>query len=168
MVSNGQLFRRCDFCRGRAASKLEGVDEEMVRLRQMLSSLLSESSSYFGHSRNNNVQWPTGAGLRSGFLLGKCKGGNNLTAKPIVADRLVFKGEPNFDPLPFIAKWYVDPLQLASAAVDTESLPPVRVRADQAELVKLYAKLAQSKRLRSVLAASIRPGVYAGAFSVIH
>eukprot|EP00438_Fugacium_kawagutii_P016438 Skav226419 [mRNA] locus=scaffold4012:34984:39191:- [translate_table: standard] len=157
---------------GRAASKVESFDEEMVRLHDMVHSVIGDGSSYFGHAAKTcDSEDRPGLALRSGFLVGRCKGKSLVAAKPIQADRLVFQSVPKFDPRPYMDKltaaWYEDPMKMAVSHIDHTDVPPVRMHGEVEQVVALYKKLADTGRLRPVLASEMRSGVVAGAFSVV-
>eukprot|EP00438_Fugacium_kawagutii_P026439 Skav201238 [mRNA] locus=scaffold3524:39770:44044:- [translate_table: standard] len=157
---------------GRAASKVESFDDEMVRLHDMVHSVIGDGSSYFGHANKAcDSEDRSQTTLRSGFLVGRCKGKSNVAAKPIQADRLVFQSVPKFDPRPYMDKltaaWYDDPMKMATSQVDGSAMPTVRMHGDVEQVVALYKKLADTGRLRPVLGCEIRAGVVAGAFSVV-
>ena len=92
-------------------------------------------------------------------------------AKPIVADRLDFRGQPLFDPKPFLDKQscfiFDDPLSAAKTPEEAlEDPPQVRLFGDEAELWKLFKKLDSSGRLGAIPDTKVLPGFQAGLFSV--
>ena len=84
-----------------------------------------------------------------GFLPGK----EMVPAKSIEASRLEFRGEPVFDPTPFLdplgQKIFNHPLQMAMDPRElSESVPPVRVFASETEKWALLRKLDQNRSAR--------------------
>ena len=108
------------------------------------------------------------AGKVCGFLPGK----EMVPAKSIEASRLEFRGEPVFDPTPFLdplgQKIFNHPLQMAMDPRElSESVPPVRVFASETEKWALLRKLDKTGRLGVLRSSEVLHGFQAGLFSVL-
>lgn len=107
----------------------------------------------------------------AGEVCGSLSQGAHVVAKPIVADRLDFRGRPNFDAKPFLdprgQRIYDTPVDESAplSSVDVD-IPTVRIFGKDSEVWKLLRKLDDSGRLGLLKESDIFPGFQAGLFSV--
>lgn len=144
---------------GRSASKIENMEEVVWKLAQFersasdwLEELAPSSSDNFKGSNRQFVRAPGLQRVSAGEEVGELPSSDIVTARPIVADRLEFRGEPRFDPGPFLDSWgqaiYFDPINSASSPADLLIDPPVvRIHASEEEKWKLFRKLDAGNRL---------------------
>ena len=95
----------------------------------------------------------------------------DVTAKPLIADRLIFPGPPQFDPAPFFDDFtralYEKPLEYCEDFAYYEGeVPKVKVFTSAENRVLLYKKLAESGRLQPVLCEKKRGPFTSGLFGV--
>ena len=106
---------------------------------------------------------------RIGHYEGTLDVAQDVTAKPLIAERLVFPGPPKFDPAPFFDEFtcalYQKPLEHCDdfLAYDGE-VPKVKVYASAENRVLVYQKLAESGRLQPVLVQYKRGAFTSGLF----
>jgi hypothetical protein len=166
------------FNMGRAAEKVENIERALERLGNFETgiydlfeeTLPENSGSIFGSAARSFFA----PGLQSdigGEVVGQGQSFGGSVAKPIVADRLDFRGQPLFDPKPFLDKQscfiFDDPLSAAKTPEEAlEDPPQVRLFGDEAELWKLFKKLDSSGRLGAIPDTKVLPGFQAGLFSV--
>lgn len=110
-------------------------------------------------------------GFRCGSLVGRTDCDRTVTAKPIVAERLVFPAAPKYDPLPFMddktGEMFDRPLDHGKEPSDiVEKVPIVHIRADPSNKIALLKKLADSGRLQPVPSSCKRGRHISGLFSV--
>ena len=94
-----------------------------------------------------------------------------MVAKPIIADRIDFKGRPSFKPSPLLDEKgqfiFERPLEAACSPEDIQfEPPPVKLYGNEAEIWKLFHKLDDSGRLGIIRDSEILPGFQAGLFAV--
>lgn len=165
------IFRVTAQDMGRSAAKSEMRDDELAALHRACASLAANSGNYFGAGLK------TRAGNGSNFEAGDAKWGTvvgsvastaNFTAKSIVADRIKFGAEPQFDPLPFLdaktAAMYEFPENFFKD--DPEVPPRVSVRATRAEKLKLFSKMAACGRLCALSPSDVDEQYGSGLFAV--
>ena len=138
---------------GRATDKVESIDRVLSQLasfEESLQHLFEETLPDFSAA----VPGPAGIryfspGLQAssgGDVVGRISLDGSTVAKPIIASRLEFKGEPIFDPSPFLDDRcrfiFQDPLNAAmKPEKSTEEIPAVRLFGAPDELWKLFRKL---------------------------
>ena len=107
-----------------------------------------------------------------GDACGKLSSSLSVVAKSVEADRLDFKGRPDFDPRPYLDPVtrfvYEAPLEAAMKPEELDAGPPrVRVHASRDEVWKLLKKLDQTGRLGVVRHRDLVRGHQAGLFSLV-
>ena len=139
----------------RTAAKCEASSDELDALHRALAAL---SFAGFGLGSNAggaiNVS-PFDVGEEDRYLFGEYgtefKAGSFIAAKEIKADRIVFEGVPEFDPVPFFdeetAFAYCNPLQRSKGVVPKEAVPRVSVHAKRSERNELFRRMARTGRL---------------------
>ena len=114
---------------GRAAGKLESIEKTLSKLVEfedgldfLFDSLPGDSSGAASRPLKKHRFAPGLQHASAGEVIGELRGSYSSVAKPIIADRLDFRGEPNFDPSPFLdAKSrfiFQDPLSAAISPSD--------------------------------------------------
>lgn len=164
---------------GRSASKIENMEEVVWKLAQFeksasdwLEEIAPSSSDTFKGSNHQFVHAPGLQRVSAGDEVGELPCSEIVAARPIVADRLEFRGEPRFDPGPFLdsrgKSIYFDPIVSATSPAASLIDPPlVRIHATEEEKWKLFRKLDSGKRLGIVPYEDALPGYQAGLFSVL-
>ena len=155
---------------GRAASKYETAEDAVGALARAATALHVEEHGYFGShltKPESDFNRPFRCGRPSGRLEQKVA----ATAKPLVADRLNFPGEPKFDPCRYLdertVERYCKPLHCSMPHAEFEDeVPKVKVFADERNKVELYKKLADSGRLLPVPSSYKRGPFGSGLFAV--
>ena len=138
---------------GRTAGKIEDLERVLDQLKALTS--VSSSSQQRGDSE-----------------LGRLRGTKMGTFKVVEADRLQFRGFPDFDPKPFLDDFsrdiYEHPFE---HAIDPEDfmgkIPRVRVHCTREERIKLYQLLDKSRRVRLFTAEEVREQFGSGVFAVL-
>ena len=163
---------------GRAAGKLESIEKTLSKLVEfedgldfLFDSLPGDSSGAASRPLKKHRFAPGLQHASAGEVIGELRGSYSSVAKPIIADRLDFRGEPNFDPSPFLdAKSrfiFQDPLSAAISPSDASEEPPsVKLFGDSGELWKLFKKLDDSGRLGAIPDDNVWHGYQAGLFAV--
>lgn len=158
----------------RAAAKTEAAADELESLHR---ALMSMNFSFFGRSSNSggsiNVS-PFDVEADGAFAFGcfeeEISTSSFVAAKEIEADRVVFSGEPKFNPLPYFdaetAFAYEQPITRAASYEPEVPAPMVKIHASPQERNKLFQKMARSGRLTYVSAEDARPGLLSGLFCV--
>lgn len=163
---------------GRAAEKVYSIEKALETLTtfedglfSFFDELLTEESGLVHSSASRKRFAPGLQAQTGGDVIGSVPAFGKTVAKPIVADRLEFKGTPKFDPSPFLDSQcrfiFEQPLLAAMSPeqLSTE-VPVVRLFGDESELWKLFKKLDASHRLGAIPDTEIIPGFQAGLFSV--
>jgi hypothetical protein len=154
---------------GRAASKIEGLEKSIGALARAAAFLKEGEKSYFASGVNGSRDGKVSN--RIGQYEGTLDVAQEVTAKPLIAERLVFPGPPKFDPAPFFDEFtralYQKPLEHCDdfLAYDGE-VPKVKVYASAENRVLVYQKLAESGRLQPVLVQHKRGPFTSGLFAV--
>lgn len=156
---------------GRTAGKVELQDNDIAAIHRACDSLHSYSNSAgLSRARVHVEPGDDGSALKGAFgsVVGVAPKSSYIAAKPIVADRLMFSGEPKFDPAEFLdvrtAEMYENPQHFSDYKT---ALPPVgRVRGSRQEVLKLFRKLAATKRLVPLASELVDPRFTSGLFSV--
>lgn len=166
------------FNMGRAAAKVENIERALERLCTFESGLfelfdeaLPDSSSSLSRSASRKFFAPGLQADGGGDIVGQSSSCGGSVAKPIIADRLDFRGVPKFDPKPFLDKQgrfiFDDPLSAALKPEDAVEDPPqVKLFGDACELWKLFQKLDATGRLGAIPDTKVLPGFQAGLFAV--
>ena len=165
---------------GRTASKVEDLEGVLFRLQsfqdQVFDSLDDLLPGRSGGDASRRLFAPLGfaSGLQrssAGDVCGNVQCSALSFAKNIEASRLNFRGEPVFDPLPYLddrnKRVYASPI--TSAMDPSESLqdpPVVRIHASEEEKWSLFRKLDAAGRLGVVKASAVLPGYQSGLFAV--
>ena len=156
---------------GRSASKVESFEENIGVLARAVASLQSSSSTY-GTRASSRTPFDgyDDSPRRSGYDIGEVTIESDLTAKPLVADRLQFPTKPSFDPRPYFdmstLNLYEKPRDLALPRDEVGKPPKVQVRASPKEKIKLYQKMAASHMLQPLAKGSYDEDFRSGLFSV--
>ena len=158
----------------RTATKCEASSDELDALHRALAAL---SFAGFGLGSNAggaiNVA-PYDVGEENRYFFGeygtKFKAASFVAAKEIRADRIVFEGVPEFDPVPFFdeetAYAYCKPLQRSKGAVPREAVPRVSVHARRSERNELFRRMARTGRLVMVERDKVDESRTSGLFAV--
>lgn len=154
----------------RSATKVESLEATLNALGRATAFLKEEEKSYMCGSLSKPDIPPQK--FQMGKRCGKIKKPKDLVARPLIAERLKFPGPPSFDPCGYFdaatRDWYQRPLDLRLDPSEVSSEPPkVRVFADNFNKVQLYKKLAESGRLKPVLACEKKGPYVSGLFAVI-
>lgn len=156
---------------GRAASKFESLDESLAALSRAAAFLVEEEKNYFPSTLSVPDDVDESYEAMIGAVVGELKGRSDLAAKPLVAERLVFPGPPQFNPAAFLdpstLDLYEHPIAFgASPGSVSVPVPRVRVFASHGEKLALYRKLADSGRLQPVEVKHKRGDHVSGLFGV--
>ena len=163
---------------GRAAAKVENIDELLVRLSTFEDGVASTfeefQPSLSGGGWASATKRIFARGLQrasGGEICGTVVAGSNMAAKPLKASRLEFRGVPVFDPSPFLDDLgrfiYEEPIQAALKPHESLVEPPrVKLYGKESEVWALLRKLDNSGRLGAIKESDIYPGYQAGLFSV--
>ena len=162
---------------GRAASKVEDIEILLARLSSFetgLDSVMEELQSQKSDDLGPKSFSSFAPGLQSesaGELVGQLPGRQLSVAKTIEADRIDFRGSPEFDAAPFLdplgKALYLDPVGQSMRPEDSlVEPPPVKIFASETEKWKLLRKLDASGRLGAILEGEVYPGYQAGLFSI--
>ena len=163
---------------GRAASKVEDIELLLARLSNFESGV--EGLFEELQPRNSDNLHAYGAfssfapGLQAetaGELIGQLPGSQLTVAKTIEADRIDFRGRPEFDAAPFLdplgKSLYLDPVGYSMKPEESmEQPPPVKIFASESEKWKLLRKLDASGRLGAIREGEVYPGYQAGLFAI--
>ena len=163
---------------GRAAAKVENIDELLTRLSTFedgVASAFEESQpSLSGSGWASSTKRIFARGLQrasAGEFCGVVAAGSNMVAKHLKASRLEFRGVPEFDPSPFLDDLgrfiYEEPMQAALQPHESVVEPPrVKLYGKESEVWALLKKLDGSGRLCAIKESDIYPGYQAGLFSI--
>ncbi len=162
---------------GRAASKVEDIEILLARLSSFetgLDSVMEELGTRNSNDLGQKSFSSFAPGLQAesaGELVGQLPGRQLSVAKTIEADRIDFRGTPEFDAAPFLdplgRALYLDPVSQAIRPEDSlVEPPPVKIFASETEKWKLLRKLDASGRLGVILEGEIYQGYQAGLFSI--
>ena len=155
---------------GRAAAKMENMEQAVGALARAAAFLQEEEKKYF----SCKLSRPDGecpGRCRMGKVVSRLSGSTTISARPLIAERLQFPGPPNFDPSQYFdsatRQLYQRPLDFASNHLEFAGVvPAVRVFADPQNKLAVYEKLASSGRLQPVRVKDVRKGFLSGLFSV--
>ena len=174
---------------GRSASKIESIEAALAylgrldRVEESGSSLGNDEGSVAraGHLRGYGVGF-----IQKGFFKAGLQGSSggepvigvkasthcSVTAKAIEVERLHFRGQPGFEPSPYLdelsRKIFERPLDMALRPEESFEDPPrVRIHASREQRIALLHKLDQGGRLGLVGESQILPGYQSGLFSII-
>ena len=164
---------------GRIAGKIESVEGALDRLAQFeVSAFSSLSDSFESKFCSGNSRQPRRNGLipglqrvSAGAICGALHVDPSMVAKKIESDRLEFRGEPAFEPSPYLdarsRSIFEHPIQNALKPEESPVEPPaVKIHCSQREKDKLLEKLDQCGRLGMVAEAEVLTGYQAGLFAV--
>ena len=163
---------------GRSASKVEDIEAALGRLSSLemdVGVMLDEVSATASGSpvvERNHFSFAPGLQSESaGEVFARLDGGSPVVAKKIVASRLDFKGEPKFDPSPFLdirsRKVFESPIAEALRPGEAREDPPcVRIFGKQEEVWQLLVKLDATGRLGGLRECDVLEGYQAGLFAV--
>ena len=163
---------------GRSAGKIEDIEMALHRLASLQLDTAEIFEEQFPESSSNpflpGSRGTFAPGLQrdsAGDFCARLPGFENVVAKKIVASRLDFKGEPNFDPVPFLDEKskavFQHPIQQALAPGESRGDPPsVRVYGSDAEVMQLLKKLDSTGRLGILREHEVLEGYQAGLFCV--
>ena len=123
---------------GRATDKVADIDRLLSRLASFETGIQKtfeeiqpeHSGSFVTKSRLGSMARGLQA-TSAGTVIGKLSAVSSMVAKPIVADRLEFKGEPLFDPSPFLdsrGKFIFESPMRAACKPEDSLIDPPRVR----------------------------------------
>lgn len=177
-----QAWRTCDpitsDSMGRSAGKIEDIEMALHRLASLQLDTAEVFEEQFPESSSNpflpGSRGTFAPGLQresAGEFCARLPGFENVVAKKIVASRLDFKGEPSFDPVPFLddksKAVFQHPIQQALTPGESREDPPnVRVYGSDAEVWQLLKKLDGSGRLGILREHEVLEGYQAGLFCV--
>ena len=155
---------------GRAASKVESVEEVLAHLEEEVKEVAKDLRSYC-KKVSSGVQHPFGPECQRGTVVGQLQQGVAHVAKAVEPDRLRFWKNPSFDPTEYLdpenAATYVRPLAFAAKPEEVDFVPPkVKVRIRQKDRIRFLELLDSTKRLGLLREEQIRPGYLNGVFCV--
>ena len=155
---------------GRAASKVESIEEVLAALETEVHEIGKELRSYCGKSSSGKQ---TGGSYvrESGEVVGHLKQKVAHPAKAVEPHRLKFWKTPTFDPEDFLdpgnAATYRDPLRFAAHPGEVDFKPPkVKVRIKRRDRLKFLELLDSTSRLALIGRDAVRPGYLNGVFTV--
>ncbi len=163
---------------GRSAGKIEDIEMALHRLASLQLDTAEVFENEFPESSSNpflpGSRGVFAPGLQresAGEFCARLPGLENVIAKKIVASRLDFKGEPNFNPVPFLDERskaiFQHPIQQALSPGESRDDPPrVRVYGSEDEVWQLLKKLDSSGRLGVLRERDVLEGFQAGLFCV--
>ena len=163
---------------GRSAGKVEDIESALGRLASLeyavddsLNEILPEASGTSIASLKRAFFAPGLQKQSAGEVVGHIPGVSPMVAKKLVSDRLDFKGEPCFDPSPFLDDTsrgiFQRPIDHALRPGEATGDPPrVRVFGSDEEVWKLLQKLDKSGRLGALRECDVLEGFQAGLFAV--
>ena len=154
---------------GRAASKVEGFQEELDALCRAAAFLHAEESSYFGTGLTHSFE-SDGSDMRCGALVGALGETAVMTAKPLVAERLSFPPQPAFNPRPFFdeetLRRYDQPLSDGLDPATAPVPPKVQIRATRGNKLALLRMMARSGMLQPLEPGTFPDKYRSGLFAV--
>ena len=163
---------------GRSAAKVEDIEKALHKLSVFEGQVFSVFQEVFAdNSGLGSVRRPISKmapGLQRvspGVVCGVLQGEDMQVARPIVASRIDFRGEPSFDPSPFLdaraRKIFNCPIKAALSPEEAPEAPPaVKIFASEAEKWALLRKLDSTGRLGVFRLRQAYPGYQAGLFAV--
>eukprot|EP00438_Fugacium_kawagutii_P026020 Skav225717 [mRNA] locus=scaffold164:107677:112050:+ [translate_table: standard] len=156
---------------GRAFAKFDAGDKSIAALARAAATLCSEENKYFAGGLSKPDASNEFLASKIGCSVGRIEKAQDITAKPIIAKRLVFPGPPSFDPSKFLdagtRRLYDHPIRYGLSPEACEEEPPkVRVFASRREMILLYKALADSGRLQPISSGQKRGNYVSGLFSV--
>ena len=155
---------------GRAASKVESIEEVLAALEAEVHEIGRELRSYCGKSSSGKQM-----GLlfepQSSEVVGHLQAEVAHPAKAVEPHRLKFWKTPTFDPVGFLdpenAATYTDPLRFAAQPEEVDFKPPkVKVRIKQRDRLRFLELLDSTSRLALLRGDAVRPGYLNGVFTV--
>lgn len=144
---------------GRSAAKVEDIEKALHKLSVFEGQVFSVFQEVFAdNSGLGSVRRPISKmapGLQRvspGVVCGVLQGEDMQVARPIVASRIDFRGEPSFDPSPFLdaraRKIFNCPIKAALSPEEAPEAPPaVKIFASEGEKWALLRKLDSTGRL---------------------
>lgn len=164
--------RRCDpEDMGRAAAKMESIEEVIRELEEMAPQPAVQLRSYAGKASSRG-QKPWGAAAHPGTIVGSMCREVEHVAKDIEAHRLKFIGQPSFDPVPYLdnanREQYLHPLEKVKEEEMEEpfNLPRVKVRCRGRARMEFLEKLDAGKRLALLPLREVAVDYPNGAFAI--
>ena len=163
---------------GRAASKVEEIEKLLCRLEHFEDGIFSTfgeaESSPSGSPWGNHFSRRFAFGLHRAFageVVGHLSSTISTVAKPLKADRLEFRGTPQFNPSPFLdergRKIFETPMQAAQSPSDILEDPPlVRLFGSDSDVWQVLRKLDSTNRLGALKEHEVYMGYQAGLFSI--
>ena len=163
---------------GRAASKVEDIELLLSRLSNfeagvgsVMDEILPLGSDNPSASKHCSSFSPGLQAESAGELIGHLAGQQLSVAKSIEADRIDFRGRPDFDASPYLdpvgRALYLDPVgQSLKPDEVLEDPPVVKIFATEKEKWKLLKKLDSTGRLSVIEEGKVYPGYQAGLFAV--
>ena len=163
---------------GRSAGKVEDIEDALGRLASLeysvddsFNDILPQASGTSIASLKRAFFAPGLQKQSAGEVVGRIPGFSPMVAKKLIADRLDFKGEPCFDPAPFLDSksraTFQCPIEQALRPGEAPEDPPrVRVFGSEDEVWKLLKKLDSSGRLGALRECDVLEGYQAGLFAV--
>ncbi|CAK9000403.1 Uncharacterized protein SCF082_LOCUS6477 [Durusdinium trenchii] len=157
---------------GRSAAKIETQDEELGALHRAVTQLQQFGGDYVGSRKReaspSSADRPEPESLKW-EVIGDSGGSSYVTAKSLVADRIVFGAPPAFDPVPYMdsktAAMYNEPSLFHRS--DPLEPPRVAVRATRSERLRLFTKMAACGRLVYLSPQEIEEKYASGLFGVV-
>ena len=155
---------------GRAASKMENIEELVQELEEAALRPAVHLRSYLGKS-SSGPQKPWGPSANPGVVVGTLSKEVEHVAKSLEAHRLQFAGEPSFDPVPYLdnqnRRQYLFPLtQARQMDSDDQRLPRVKVRCRGPERMRFLEKLDEGRRLELLPLRLVEEDFANGAFAI--
>ena len=183
-----KVVQACDM--GRGASKMESIERTLSFLSSMQSHPESLSATTvgltppspstplpvtgYGHRRSGSPVYRPGLqSVSGGQIVGELEGaGTAPIAKTIEVDRLHFRGQPAFDPLPYLdpvgQQIFHSPLDMADAPGTSCIDPPrVKIHASSTERQRLFKALDDAGRLGFIGASEALHGYQSGLFAIL-
>ena len=155
---------------GRAAAKVETVEDTLKLLEKELGQVSADLRNYCGRA-SWGIQSPEGYRGEGATVVGHLAGGLPHVAKALQPERIKFWKRPSFDPQGFLdpenAAKYSRPLQFAQEPdLELRRPPPVRLRIAEKDKLRFLRLLDESGRLAFVRPSQARVGYENGAFAI--
>ena len=156
---------------GRAAPKIESLEDAIAALELQAESLRTESEDTYSRFCDE----PTSGNGRCadvGRVVGTSSHAPYSTFKSLEPDRLQFVGFPLFDPLPYLdeesAAVYAEPLRMRRDPSEWKfAIPRVRMHCKPGDKIRLFELLDKSERLSLFPAREVDGRFASGMFAVV-
>ena len=155
---------------GRAASKMESIEEVLAHLEAEVKEVAKDLRSYCKKA-SSGPQHPAGPECQRGMVVGQLHQSVAHVAKAVEPQRLRFWKTPSFNPAEFLdpsnAATYERPLDFAADPGEVDFVPPrVKVRIRQKDRIRFLELLDSTQRLGLLKKEQVRTSHLNGVFCV--